>query len=87
VWYDVVMEALVIGSLFKPRETTICWKGPSGSLPRDLPTGPDDVLILCDENTFEVIPGLHTVRVLHPKHGMVTCILDELMLVKHNQPN
>lgn len=87
MWYDVVMETLVIGSLFKPIERTICWKGPNGSFPRDLSIGPDDLLILCDGSTFEVIPGLHTVKVLHPKHGLVTCILDELLLVKHNQPN
>jgi hypothetical protein len=87
MWYDSTMETLVIGSLFKPRESTVCWKERDGTLPRDLPVGSGDFLILCDGNTLEVIPGLHTVKVLHPKYGMVTCILDELMLVKQNQTN
>jgi hypothetical protein len=75
------MEALAAGLLFKPKDTTICWKERNGMMPRDLPVSADDLLLLYDEKTNEVIPGLHTVRVIHPRYGTVTCILDELVLV------
>ena len=81
MWYDLTMETLAVGLLLKPREATICWKERNGAIPRDLPVAADDLLLLCDESTLEVIPGLHTVRVFHPKYGPVTCILDELILV------
>lgn len=68
----------------KPREATICWQESVGLLPRrDLPVREDELLLICDDRTIEVIPGLHTVVVLHPKHGTVTCILDELVPVNH----
>ena len=75
------------GLLFRPRESTICWKERNGVMPRDLPVSADDMLLLCDEKTLEVIPGLHTVRVIHPKYGAVTCILDELVLVNNQSFN
>ncbi len=78
------MEALTAGLLLKPRETTICWKERHGEMPRDLPVHANDLLLLCDDSTKEVIPGLHTVSVIHARYGMVTCILDELIPV--NQP-
>ena len=56
-------------------------------IPRDLPVAAEDLLLLYDEKTLEVIPGLHTVRVIHPKYGPVTCILDELIPVNHQQVN
>lgn len=80
----MVMVTLTVGQLMKPRESTICWREQQGLMPKDMPVLTNDLLILCDSRTFEVIPGLHTVRVLHPKHGLVTCILDELVPV--NQP-
>lgn len=75
------METLKAGQLLKPRESTICWKEREGLMPRDIPVMTSDLLVLCDDRTFQPIPGLHTVRVLHPKHGMVTVILDELIPV------
>jgi hypothetical protein len=81
------METLVAGLLFKPREKTVCWKERNGALPRDLPVAADDMLLLYDETTLEVIPGLHTVRVIHPTYGTVTCILDELVLVNNQHVN
>lgn len=78
------METLVIGSLLRPRESTICWREKHGEMPRDLPVCSDEMLLLCDDRTKEVIPGLHTVTVIHPRYGTVTCILDELVPV--NQP-
>lgn len=81
------METLVIGSLLKPREATICWRELKGALPRDLPVRSSDLLLLCDTETIEVIPGLHTVRVIHPRYGPVTCILDELIPVNTQRTN
>jgi len=81
------METLVIGSLLKPREATVCWRERDGAFPRDLPVRRGDLLLLCDTETLEVIPGLHTVRVLHPKYGHVTCVLDELVLVNTQHVN
>lgn len=78
------MELLTIGQLMRPKHNTICWREQSGLMPRDIPVLKNELLILCDDTTLEVIPGLHTVKVLHPKHGMVTCILDEIIPV--NQP-
>jgi hypothetical protein len=77
------MEALTVGLLLKPRESTICWKEKYGEMPRDLPVRSGELLLLCDDRTKEIIPGLHTVRVLHPEYGTVTCILDELTPVNH----
>jgi hypothetical protein len=81
------METLVAGLLLKPRGTTVCWREKSGIFPRDLPVHTNDLLLLCDAETLEVIPGLHTVRVLHPRYGQVTCILDELVLVNTQHVN
>ena len=50
-------------------------------MPRDLPVNAGELLLLCDNTTKEVIPGLHTVAVLHSRYGRVTCILDELVPV------
>ena len=83
----MTMETLVTGLLLRPREATICWKERSSMIPRDLPIAAEDLLLLYDEKTLEVIPGLHTVRVYHPKYGPVTCILDELIPVNHQQVN
>jgi hypothetical protein len=80
------MEALKEGQLFKPREATICWKERHGMMPRDIAVRSNDLLVICDANLLEVIPGLYTVRVLHPRHGIVTCILDELVPVNQDQP-
>lgn len=77
------METLAVGSLLKPRDSTICWKERRGEMPRDLPVQSGDLLLLCDDRTVEVIPGLHTVTVMHAKYGTVTCILDELIPVNH----
>jgi hypothetical protein len=81
------METLVAGLLLKPRSTTVCWREKSGIFPRDLPIRSNDLLLLCDAETLEVLPGLHTVRVLHPRYGQVTCILDELVLVNTQHTN
>lgn len=81
------METLVTGLLLKPREKTICWKERDGMMPHDLPVRANDLLLLCSDETSEVIPGLYTVRVLHPKYGQVTCILDELVPVNHHDSN
>ena len=78
------METLVAGLLLKPREKTICWKERDGLIPRDLPVHANDMLLLCSGETSEVIPGLHTVKVIHAKYGQVTCILDELVPVNHH---
>jgi hypothetical protein len=75
------MESLTPGLLLKPRESTICWYEEQGKLPRDLPVNAGELLLLCDNTTKEVIPGLHTVAVLHSRYGRVTCILDELVPV------
>lgn len=77
------MELLTPGLLLKTRESTICWREPHGKLPHDLPINADELLLLCDDKTIEVIPGLHTVVVLHPRYGKVTCILDELVPVNY----
>lgn len=81
------METLVAGLLLKPRDTTVCWKERNGLMPRDLPVNSNDMLLLCSGETSEVIPGLHTVRVVHPRYGQVTCILDELVLVNSHDFN
>jgi hypothetical protein len=75
------METLIIGSLLKPKSATICWREKKGVFPRDLPVHSGDLLLLCDTKTFEPIPGLHTVCVLHPRYGTVTCVLEELVPV------
>ena len=75
------METLLTGLLLKPKGKTICWKERDGTISGDLPVRTNDVLLLCSDETSEVIPGLYTVRVLHPKYGQVTCILDELIPV------
>lgn len=79
------MEALTVGLLLKPRESTICWKERNGEMPRDLPVQPGELLLLCDDSTKEIIPGLHTVTVMHPEYGTVTCILDELVPVNYHE--
>lgn len=47
--------------------------------------GRNELLIICDERTQELVPGLRTVHVLHPQHGAVTCLLDELVPVNRPQ--
>jgi hypothetical protein len=76
--YYTIMETIAVGQLMKPKVPTICWREPKGLTSHDTPVFEDELLLICDDQLREVIPGLYTVRVLHPEHGLVTCLLDEL---------
>lgn len=76
--YYAIMETIAAGQLMKPKTPTICWREPKGLTSNDMPVLEDELLLICDSQLSEVIPGLYTVRVLHPRHGRVTCLLDEL---------
>ena len=74
----MTMERLSLGSLLQVRNNTYGWKGH-----KDYNLAGGEMVILCDPNTGEVLPGLPTVGVMHGKLGRLTCLAMDLRLVEN----
>jgi hypothetical protein len=75
----MVMEALSLGSLLRVRNNTYGWKGNT-----DYKLMSGEMVVLCDLETPEVLPGLPTVGVMHGGLGRLTCLAIDLRLIENS---
>lgn len=81
-WYDNGMEQIALGSLLKIRNRTYGWRdGVDYHLDRN------EMVVLYGPGERDMVPGVPTVRVVHGKHGLLTCVALDLSLVENNLTN
>jgi len=78
----MVMEAPSLGSLLRVRNNTYGWKGST-----DYRLMGGEMVVLCDLETLEVLPGLPTVGVMHGSLGRLTCLAMDLKLIENSSAN
>ena len=72
------MDLITLGSLLSIRNRTYGWRDG-----RDYLLDRNEVVILYDLKSEDVVPGVATVKVMHGKYGCLTCIVLDLELVEH----
>lgn len=74
------MERPLLGSLLQIRNNTYGWKGH-----QDYRLLGGEMVILCEVDTGDVLPGLPTVGVMHGRLGKLTCLAMDLKLVENSR--
>jgi hypothetical protein len=72
------MEQIALGSLLKVRNRTYGWRdGIDYFLDRN------EMVVLYDLGEKDLVPGIPTVKIVHGKHGFLTCIALDLALAEN----
>ena len=74
------MDLITLGSLLSIRNRTYGWRDG-----RDYLLDRNEVVILYDLKSEDVVPGVATVKVMHGKYGCLTCVALDLKAVEKTQ--